>query len=90
MVTVLALLTAGTLLGIVLRRSSVADRVIPALTNLSIYVLLFLLGVSVASNETVLRNLGSLGFPATVLALAGILGSCAVARMTQRWIIRDE
>ncbi len=41
----------------------------------SLYLLIFLLGVSVGSDRTVMGALGRLGLEALVLCLGGILGS---------------
>jgi len=44
-----------------------------------IWLLLFLLGLEVGSNETVIRQFGSLGLEAFLLASGGTLGSVILA-----------
>ncbi|HEY5592616.1 MAG TPA: LysO family transporter [Paludibacter sp.] len=44
-----------------------------------IWLLLFLLGLEVGSNENVVRQFGTLGFEAFLLATAGTLGSVVFA-----------
>jgi len=44
-----------------------------------IWLLLFLLGLEVGSNENVIRQFGTLGFEAFLLATAGTLGSVVFA-----------
>jgi len=44
-----------------------------------IWLLLFLLGLEVGSNENVIRQFGTLGFEAFLLAAAGTLGSVVFA-----------
>jgi hypothetical protein len=44
-----------------------------------IWMLLFLLGLEVGSNETVIHQFAKLGFEAFLLAVAGIIGSVVAA-----------
>ena len=59
------------------RRSalSVADKAM----SWSLYLLIFLLGISVGTNEAVIHALGRLGVQALLLSLGGIAGSILVA-----------
>lgn len=56
----------------------------------TIYLLLFLLGISVGSNEKIVDNLASLGSQALILALAGALGSALAAWAIYRWWFKQE
>jgi len=47
-----------------------------------IWLLLFLLGLEIGANETIVRQFGSLGLEAFLLAAAGTLGSVVFA-----WIL---
>lgn len=86
MTLILALLTAGFAIGQLLRGRTALAGVISRLTDVAIYLLLFLLGISVAATPDLADNLMSLGVPALVLSLAGVLGNCLLARFMQRWI----
>lgn len=46
---------------------------------LTIFIMLFVLGLSVGSNPAIVRNLGSFGWQAALLAVAGSLGSVLAA-----------
>lgn len=46
-----------------------------------IWALLFLLGLEVGMNESVVRQFASLGLEAAVIALAGVLGSVVAAKI---------
>ena len=67
----------GILAGFLLhrRRLEVVRRLITGL----IWVLLFLLGVEVGSNERITRGLHTLGLEALAIAVAGTLGSVLAA-----------
>lgn len=59
-------------------------RNIPGLSHITmglIWVLLFLLGLEVGHNETLIRSLHTLGLEALLLAAAGVLGSAVAARL---------
>jgi|AP95_1055475.scaffolds.fasta_scaffold104190_2 uncharacterized membrane protein YbjE (DUF340 family) len=85
MTTILALLAVGCAIGYSLRSLDRTEKWIGKLTDISIYCLLFLLGVSVASTPGVSDNLLSLGIPSLVLSITGLLGSCLLAKITSRW-----
>ena len=57
------------------RLISVSDR----LTTGAIFLLLFLLGISVGTNDQVVGNIGTLGVQAAVLTAGGIAGSVAAS-----------
>ena len=77
MFTVIAFMLAGIAFGYALRsiKISFIHRIILTL----IWVLLFLLGLEVGANETVVRQFGSLGLQAFLLAAGGTLGSVIFA-----------
>jgi len=54
-------------------------RFIHRLVLVLIWLLLFLLGLEVGANEMVIREFGSLGFEAFLLAVGGTLGSVIFA-----------
>jgi len=77
MFIVIACMLAGIFLGYVLRNRKLIfiHRFIITL----IWLLLFLLGLEVGSNENVIRRFGSLGFQAFLLAAAATFGSVVFA-----------
>lgn len=66
----------GILIGFVLRKNKKLIVISDKLTVYAIWVLLFLLGISVGTNETIIQNIGSLGFQALVVTLSSI--ACSV------------
>lgn len=77
MFTVILLMLSGIAAGFLLRRRRLGGvrRVITVL----IWVLLFLLGVEVGSNERIIRGLHTLGLEALAIAGASTLGSVGAA-----------
>ena len=51
------------------------------LRSLTIFLLLFILGVSIGSNSLIVNNLGKFGKQAIILAISGVLGSLIAARL---------
>jgi uncharacterized membrane protein YbjE (DUF340 family) len=77
MFVVLACMIAGIVVGYLLRRWKI--RFIHGLILTLIWLLLFLLGLEVGANETVVRQFGKLGLDAFLLAVGGTLGSVVAA-----------
>lgn len=82
---VLLFLAAGVLAGYILRFKKNVLATAGAATTWSLYLLIFLLGISVGTNDAVVRALGRLGMQALILSAGGIVGSvlvgCLVSRM---------
>lgn len=79
MFSVIACMLAGIAVGYLLRRWKI--RFIHGLILTLIWLLLFLLGLEVGANETVVHQFGTLGFEAFLLATGGTLGSVLAARL---------
>ena len=77
MFIVIACMISGIAFGYLIRRHKL--RFIHRLILTLIWLLLFLLGLEVGANETVIRQFGKLGFEAFMLAFAGTLGSVIFA-----------
>jgi len=60
------------------------------LISLAIYLLLFLLGVSVGLNKTIIQNIGTLGFQALIITLGAISGSVLMSWLIWRIFFRTE
>ena len=82
---VLLFLAGGVFVGYLLRSRKSVLAVAGRATTWSLYLLIFLLGISVGTNDAVVRALGRLGMQALVLSAGGIVGSvlvgCLVSRM---------
>ena len=82
MIIVLLLMAAGGLVGWWLGKFPLLMKINDRLISWAIYLLLFLLGVSVGTNKTVIRSLDSIGFEALLLTIGALAGSIAMG-----WII---
>ncbi len=84
MFTVLAIMSAGIILGYLVRNKIRLIKYIDHSINIAIYLLLFLLGISVGANKTIMNNLGSLGLKALLLALGAVAGSVGLSYLTYK------
>ncbi|HBU21865.1 TPA: hypothetical protein DEB02_02895, partial [Candidatus Beckwithbacteria bacterium] len=76
MFPILFFISLGIFLGVFLqfkRRRIIAwvDKVVV----FTVYILLFLLGINIGGNEEIVASLGTIGFQALLIALAGVAGS---------------
>jgi uncharacterized membrane protein YbjE (DUF340 family) len=82
---VLLFLAAGMFAGYLFRSKKNVLATAATATTWSLYLLIFLLGISVGTNDAVVRALGRLGIQALILSVGGIAGSiligCLVSRM---------
>ena len=73
MLTVVLMMFGGILCGYLLRKKQVAH--VHQVTTLLIWVLLFLLGLNIGSNEQIIHSIGSLGIEALLITVFATLGS---------------
>jgi len=90
MINVLALFTTGAFLGFLLRKQKRLIRNIDTVTNWAIYLLLFLLGLSVGANKIIIRNIGKLGIQALILAVGAIIGSILLSFLISKLLLKDS
>ena len=86
MFVIVAVLLGGIFAGRLLRGRRLAS--LPRLITGIIWVLLFLLGIEVGADPTVVGGLASLGVAAFVLFGCSVAGSVAVAWLLWRWVRR--
>ena len=77
MFTIIGLMLTGMLLGYLLRKRDVKK--IHQIITLLIWLLLFILGIEVGSNEQIIKGLHTIGLEAVILTLGGTLGSIIAA-----------
>ena len=83
MIAVILFFAVGILLGHALRHRSKTIALADSLTMWTIYLLLFVLGLSVGINRQILQHIGSVGFQAAVLAAAAIVGSVLASQLVR-------
>jgi len=82
MITVLLLMTCGIILGWFLHSKKKFLKVNAELTNWAIYLLLFLLGLSVGTNEKILSNFSQIGGQAILITVFAVAGSILTSWLT--------
>jgi uncharacterized membrane protein YbjE (DUF340 family) len=91
---VILFLAVGVVVGYLFRSKTTFLTAVGSAAMWSLYLLIFLLGVSVGANESAIRGLGRLGWQAFVLCTGGIVGSilvsCVVSRMFFGSIEREK
>lgn len=78
MFTVIAIMFGGIAVGYLFRKVGFLQKIGRPISY-TILLLLFLLGISVGSNEAIMNNLTTLGGQAFLIALAGTMGSVFAA-----------
>jgi len=81
---VLLFLAVGIFAGYLVRSRKGILATASTATTWSLYLLIFLLGTSVGTNDTVVRALGRLGMQAFILSAGGIVGSVLVSCLVSR------
>ena len=71
-------LISGITIGYFLRKNKI-EKFLNFSTNISIFLLHFFIGVSVGSNEIIIRNLGKIGFDAFILTIAAVIGTVLIS-----------
>jgi uncharacterized membrane protein YbjE (DUF340 family) len=89
MIVILIVLTGGIVLGFLMRNHERMIRTADRIMNWTIYLLLFLLGLSVGVNETIIRNIHTIGVRALILTAGAIVGSVIVSYIVSRFFFRD-
>ncbi len=90
MTEILLIMMAGTAIGIILKKNKLFIGAVEKLTMWAIYLLLFLLGMSVGTNEQVISNFGSIGLQSIILTLSGITGSITLAFILYTFMFKDK
>lgn len=79
MLTVVAIMACGMLVGYLLKRQVQIISISEKLSSWAIYLLLFLLGISIGTNEQIITNLHTLGAKALIITIAAVLGSITLS-----------
>ena len=89
MFTVIGIMFCGVALGFLLRRKTILQKLGRPI-SFTIYILLFLLGISVGGNGDIVRNLPALGGQSLLLAFAGTLGSVLAAWVVGKLFFKED
>jgi uncharacterized membrane protein YbjE (DUF340 family) len=84
MIQVLLLMTIGFIIGYVFRNKTKFILFSNKATTLIIYVLLFLLGIGVGLNKTIVSNMANIGYQSIIITFGAVLGSLIFAYITYK------
>ncbi|MDX9854439.1 MAG: LysO family transporter [Tenuifilaceae bacterium] len=90
MLTVVLIMTAGMVAGYLLRQKRKLISLSERLTTWAIYLLLFLLGIAIGTNDEIIRNLHTLGVKALAITIGGVLGSILLAWVTYHFLFKKD
>ncbi|MUP16429.1 DUF340 domain-containing protein [Ancylomarina euxinus] len=65
-------------------------KVVGILTSFSIFLLLFLLGIGVGTNDRIINNLHTIGLQALILTIGAVLGSLLCAWATYKFFFQQK
>jgi len=82
MIIVVAIMTIGILFGYFIRNKSLLIKINDRLIMWAIYLLLFVLGITIGANEIIMKNLPMLGLKALAITIGGVVGSIALGWFT--------
>ncbi|MCL1833966.1 MAG: LysO family transporter [Leptospirales bacterium] len=90
MTEILIIMFSGIALGFIIRKKRYVIMLFDKLTSFSIYLLLFLLGLSIGNNEIIINQFGRIGINAILLAFSGIVGSVMLSYFVYKFFKREE
>ena len=85
MITVIFVMLAGILIGFAINRFPKIIQANDKLISWAIYLLLFLLGISVGLNKMIIQNLNHIGLQAAIITLGAISGSVLTLWLVYRF-----
>ncbi len=89
-IIVLAIMVLGIGIGLIIGNRPKTIKVVGVLTSFSIFLLLFLLGIGVGTNNKIINNLDSIGIQALVLSIGALLGSLICAYFTYNLFFKKK
>ena len=90
MVEILIIMFSGIVLGFIFRKKRSLITAADKLAGWSIYLLLFLLGLSIGNNELIITNFGQIGFNSIMLTLSGISGSVILSFFAYKLLFKKD
>lgn len=89
MFNVIGFMLTGITLGYLFRNLTIFQKTEKTI-SLTIILLLFVLGISVESNPTIINNLGKFGWQAAIIALSATCGSILVSWLVLKYFFKQE
>ena len=89
MFIVISIMFLGIGVGYLFRKVSLLQHIEQPI-QYTIYLLLFLLGISVGGNPEIINNFGTLGVQAILISAASTLGSISMAWIVYRYFFKEK
>ncbi|HOK61035.1 MAG: LysO family transporter [Tenuifilum sp.] len=90
MITVVSIMAGGMLLGFLLRAKQRIVSGNEKLITYAIYLLLFMMGVSIGSNEQIMNSLSTLGIVALIVSMGAIIGSILTGFLVFKLFFKND
>ncbi len=87
---VLVIMVVGIGLGVLLKKHPKIIKTAEYLTNWAIYLLLFLLGVSVGLNDDIIKNFENIGLQAALISVTSIIGSIFLGWFIYTFLFKNK
>ncbi|WP_300729323.1 LysO family transporter [uncultured Bacteroides sp.] len=85
----LCIIFVGIFIGTLCRRFSVMKKLDRSISY-TIWIMLFVFGISIGANRQLVDNLQSIGMQALVMAVCGIIGSVLAAGLAYRILLKKK
>jgi uncharacterized membrane protein YbjE (DUF340 family) len=89
MITVLVMMVLGMVIGYILKEKKNLIKLFDKITLFIIHLLLFILGIGVGLNKTIILNIESIGVQALVITIGALLGSLILAFFTYQLFFKS-
>ncbi len=90
MITVLIIMTAGIITGWIFHHKATFLQWVSEFTNWAIYLLLFLLGLSVGTNKQILNSFDKIGYLSILITVFAVAGSILVSWITYHLFFKNN
>jgi len=89
-IIVISIMVLGMGIGLFIGNRPKIIKIVGILTSFAIFLLLFLLGIGVGTNDKIINNLHSIGLQALILTLGAILGSLICSYFVYKFFFKTE
>ncbi len=88
--TVILLFAAGIVAGRFILKNDSVRKGVDRLVTFVIYLLLFLLGISVGINDKIINDFGKIGYTAILLTIGAVFGSLILAKIVYHYFFKHS
>lgn len=90
MLTVVGIMTIGIVLGYLIRSKTFLVKLNDKFIMWAIYLLLFVLGITIGANEVIMKSLPTLGLKALAITIGGVVGSIVMGWFTYNFFFKNR